>query len=97
MIVTRLTLMRWWQLLERAHDEMLARADALAGKVRKFEPSAEHPLELIIVDELGYLVALLPDRKKREHAEELLSALLVLGRAVGFCVIGRSRIHARRR
>lgn len=75
-------------LLERAHTEMQARADALAGKVRKFDPSPEHPLELIIVDELGYLVALLPDRKQREHCEKLLSALLVLGRAVGFSVIG---------
>ena len=46
------------QLLERAHKEMHARADALAGQVRKFDPSPEHPLELIIVDELGYLVAL---------------------------------------
>ena len=76
------------QLLERAYTEMLARADALAGKARKFDPSPEHPLELIIVDELGYLVALLPDRKQREQAEKMLSALLVLGRAVGFVVVG---------
>lgn len=75
-------------LLERAHREMHERADALAGKVRKFEPSPEHPLELIVVDELGYLVALLPDRKQRERCEAMLSALLVLGRAVGFVVVG---------
>lgn len=75
-------------LLERAHTEMLERADALAGHARKFEPSFEHPMELVVVDELGYLVALLPDRKQREHAEKMLSALLVLGRAVGFTVVG---------
>jgi S-DNA-T family DNA segregation ATPase FtsK/SpoIIIE len=74
--------------LEWAHDEMLARADALAGKVRKFDPSPVDPLEVLVIDELGYLVALVPDRKKREHVEKLLSALLVLGRAVGFTVIG---------
>jgi len=75
-------------LLERAHAEMLARADSLAGKSRKFDPSPEHPLEVIVVDELGYLVALLPDRKLRDRCETMLSALLVLGRAVGFTVIG---------
>lgn len=75
-------------LLDRAHDEMLARAASLAGQTRKFEPSREHPLEVLVIDELGYLVALIPDRKERERVEKLLSALLVLGRAVGFTVIG---------
>jgi DNA segregation ATPase FtsK/SpoIIIE, S-DNA-T family len=75
-------------LLKRVYGEMLARADELAGKVRKFEPSRRHPLEVLVVDELGYLVALIPDRKQREEAEKMLSAVLVLGRAVGFAVIG---------
>jgi DNA segregation ATPase FtsK/SpoIIIE, S-DNA-T family len=75
-------------LLERAHDELLMRADELSEKVRKFDPSETHPLEVLVVDELGYLVALLPDRKDREKAEKLLSAVLVLGRALGFVVVG---------
>jgi S-DNA-T family DNA segregation ATPase FtsK/SpoIIIE len=75
-------------LLERAAAEMLERADSLGGKVRKFEPSGIHPVNVIIVDELGYLSALLPDRKLRDRAEKALAALLVLGRAAGFVVVG---------
>jgi DNA segregation ATPase FtsK/SpoIIIE, S-DNA-T family len=75
-------------LLEAAHDEMQARADELAGQVRRFEPSPAHPLHVLVVDELGYLSALLPDRKLRDRVEKALSGILVLGRAVGFVVIG---------
>jgi hypothetical protein len=37
---------------------------------------------------LGYLLKLLPDRAQRQEAEHLLTTILVLGRAVGICVIG---------
>src|SRR3954471_7964925 len=76
------------ELLEQAHDQMQRRAAELAGKVRRFEPSPEFPLHVLIVDELGYLAAQLPDRKLRDRAEKALSGVLVLGRAVGFVVIG---------
>jgi DNA segregation ATPase FtsK/SpoIIIE, S-DNA-T family len=76
------------ELLEAAHDEMQRRAAELAGVARRFEPSPEHPLHVLIVDELGYLTALLPDRKLRDRAEKALSGVLVLGRAVGFTVVG---------
>lgn len=76
------------ELLQRAHDEMQARADALAGRTRKFDASPEYPLELLVVDELGYLAGLLPDRKQQQLAERLLSTILIFGRAVGFVVIG---------
>lgn len=76
------------ELLEAAHDAMQARAAELAGWTRRFEPSPESPLHVIIIDELGYLSALLPDRKLRERAERALSGVLVLGRAVGFTVVG---------
>lgn len=76
------------ELLERARDEMQQRADELGGQVRRFEPSERHPFNVVIIDELGYLSALLPDRKLRQRADEALSGILVLGRAVGFCVIG---------
>lgn len=75
-------------LLERAHDEMQARAGELVGRMRKFEPSEAHPLEVLVVDELGYLTALQPDRKLRDRAERALSGILALGRAVGFVVVG---------
>lgn len=76
------------ELLERAAAEMLERAEALAGKVRKFEPSELHPVNVIVIDELGYLSSLLPDRALRQRAEKALSAILVLGRAVGYVVVG---------
>jgi S-DNA-T family DNA segregation ATPase FtsK/SpoIIIE len=75
-------------LLEAAHAEMHARADELAGHARRFEPTPEQPLHVLVVDELGYLSALLPDRKQRARAEEALQGILVLGRAVGFTVVG---------
>lgn len=75
-------------LLERAAVDMMARADELSGKTRRFEPSELHPLNVIVIDELGYLSALLPDRKLRERADKALSAILVLGRAVGYVVVG---------
>ncbi len=76
------------ELLEAAVLEMNARADQLAGVARRFEPSTAHPLHVLVVDELGYLSALLPDRKLRARAEEALQAVLTLGRSVGFVVVG---------
>jgi DNA segregation ATPase FtsK/SpoIIIE, S-DNA-T family len=76
------------ELLRRAHDEMQRYADRLAGKARRFEPSVEHPLNVLVIDELGYMSALLPDRKLRAEAEQLMSAILALGRSVGFVVVG---------
>jgi S-DNA-T family DNA segregation ATPase FtsK/SpoIIIE len=76
------------QLLELAHAEMERTADRLAGYQRRFEPSSDYPLNVLVIDELGYLSALLPDRKLRERAEHLMQGILVLGRALGFSVIG---------
>lgn len=76
------------ELLERAAAEMLERAEALAGEARKVRPSVLHPVNVLFVDELGYLAALLPDRKLRDRAEKALSAILVLGRSVGWVVVG---------
>jgi S-DNA-T family DNA segregation ATPase FtsK/SpoIIIE len=76
------------ELLEAVVAEMNARADQLAGVARRFEPSTAHPLHVVVVDELGYLSALLPDRKLRARAEEALQAVLTLGRSVGFVVVG---------
>jgi S-DNA-T family DNA segregation ATPase FtsK/SpoIIIE len=67
---------------------MLRYADRLAGRARRFEPSVEHPLNVLVIDELGYMSALLPDRKLRAEAEQLMSAILALGRSVGFVVVG---------
>jgi len=76
------------ELLEKAHDEMQERASSLAGKARKFEPSRAMPMHVLVIDELGYLAALIQDRKVAAKVEKALSGILVLGRAVGFVVIG---------
>jgi len=60
----------------------------LQGKARKFTPSPNMPLNVIVVDELGYLSAMLPDRKLRERAEKAVSTILALGRAVGYSLVG---------
>ena len=57
---------KWWdhyacrakemiELLEEAVEDMYRRAENLAGIARKFTPSTEMPLNVIIVDELAYL------------------------------------------
>lgn len=76
------------EMLEACVKEMLERAEQLQGKVRKFTPSRETPLNVIVVDELGYLSAMLPDKKLRDRAEKAISTILALGRAVGFSLVG---------
>lgn len=75
-------------MLEECVDDMIKRARELQGKARKFTASPAMPLNVVIVDELGYLVALLPDRKLRGRAEKAVSALLIMGRAVGYAFVG---------
>jgi hypothetical protein len=89
----------WWEhyadneedivkMLEHCVHEMFERAGKLQGKVRKFTPTQQTPLNVIVVDELGYLSAMLPDRKLRERAEKAVSTILALGRAVGYSLVG---------
>lgn len=89
----------WWEhyadteadivtMLESCVQEMFERAGQLQGKARKFTPSPDMPLNVIVVDELGYLSAMLPDRKLRERAEKAVSTILALGRAVGYSLVG---------
>lgn len=76
------------KLLEECVTEMFARAGQLQGKARRFTPSVETPLNVVVVDELGYLSAMLPDKKLRERAEKAVSTILALGRAVGYSLVG---------
>ncbi len=75
-------------ILRDAVDELHYRTEAMSGRSRKFTPSKDMPLNVVIIDELGYLLRLLPDRAQRQEAQELLTTVLVLGRAVGICLIG---------
>lgn len=75
------------KLLETGAEVMDERCRTLRGKTRKFTPSVETPLVLILIDELATLTALLPDRSLSARAENALGLLLTKGRAPGFCVM----------
>jgi S-DNA-T family DNA segregation ATPase FtsK/SpoIIIE len=74
-------------MLDEASWAMDARCRDLRGKVRKFTPSVETPLVLVLVDELATLTALLPDRRLSAQVETALGLLLTKGRAPGFAVM----------
>lgn len=76
------------EALRRAVQTMENRSEQLAGHARKFTPTPEMPLEVVLIDELGYLLALVPDRKAQAEIKQLLNTLLNLGRAAGICVVG---------
>jgi len=48
---------------------------------------AEHPFVVILVDEVAFLTAYLPDRQLRDRVKAALATLTTQGRAVGFSVI----------
>jgi S-DNA-T family DNA segregation ATPase FtsK/SpoIIIE len=74
-------------MLESAVADMQARAKLLAGRQRDHAPSIEHPFVIVLVDEVAFLTAYLPDKGLRERVKAALSTLTTQGRAVGFCVI----------
>jgi len=93
--------MQWWdeyadtaegmvELLEKAVADMLERNKALQGKARKFTPSTETPLNVIIIDELAYLSGAV-DKKLQQRAQTAMRSILWLGRATGFSLVGASQ------
>jgi S-DNA-T family DNA segregation ATPase FtsK/SpoIIIE len=74
-------------MLEDAVAEMQARAAAFAGRQREHTPAVEHPLVVIVVDEVAFLTAYLPDKQLRDQIKAALATLTTQGRAVGFCVV----------
>ena len=74
-------------MLETAVADMQARAMKFAGKHRDHTPTVEHPFVVIIVDEVAFLTAYLPDKQLRDRVKAALATLTTQGRAVGFCVI----------
>jgi DNA segregation ATPase FtsK/SpoIIIE-like protein len=73
-------------LLEKAVNELLERNKQIQGKARKITPSPEMPLNVIVIDELAYLSALVPDKKLRDRAQAAIGTILLLGRATGYCL-----------
>jgi hypothetical protein len=89
----------WWEhyadtdvgmveLLEQAVREMFDRGSQLQGVARKFTPSPQTPLNVIVIDELGYLSSLLTDKKLQMRADIAIKTLLMQGRSNGFAVVG---------
>ncbi|MGZ0150374.1 FtsK/SpoIIIE domain-containing protein [Kribbella sp. WER1] len=77
-------------LLEQAADDMDDRAKYLRGRARKFTPSQQTPLVLVIVDELMQLTTLLPGpdgRRQMGRVETALGRLLSKGRGPGYAVL----------
>jgi S-DNA-T family DNA segregation ATPase FtsK/SpoIIIE len=74
-------------MLEDAVTAMQARAARFAGIHRDHAPTLEHPFTVILVDEVAFLTAYLPNRQLRDRVKAALATLTTQGRAVGFCVI----------
>jgi S-DNA-T family DNA segregation ATPase FtsK/SpoIIIE len=74
-------------MLEDAVTQMQARAAQFAGRHRDHAPTPEHPFTVVLVDEVAFLAAYLPDRQLRDRVKAALATLTTQGRAVGFCVI----------
>lgn len=74
-------------LLEEAAALMEARADRLAGFVRKHTPTVEEPMYVVVIDEWASLTAF-ADRAIRQRADVATGLLLSKGRAVSFPVLG---------
>jgi DNA segregation ATPase FtsK/SpoIIIE, S-DNA-T family len=75
-------------MLEQCVDAMHERTKHMQGMSRKFQPSVDFPLNVLVIDEMGYLAAYLPDKRLRERADKAVRALLAKGRAPGFAVVG---------
>jgi len=54
---------------------------------RKHTPTAIEPLVVVVVDEMAFLTAYMPDRELRNRIINWLAVLLTQGRAVGFVVV----------
>jgi DNA segregation ATPase FtsK/SpoIIIE, S-DNA-T family len=74
-------------MLEDAVRDMQARAGVLAGRQRDHTPTTEHPFVVVLVDEVAFLTAYLPDKAVRERVKAALATLTTQGRAVGYCVV----------
>jgi S-DNA-T family DNA segregation ATPase FtsK/SpoIIIE len=75
-------------LLDEAVDQLHERAQRMRAQGRrKHSPSVVEPLVVVVVDELAFLTAYMPDRDLRKRITASLSVLLSKGRAVGFTVV----------
>ena len=74
-------------MLETAVADMQARAARFAGVQRDHTPTPEDPFTVVLVDEVAFLTAYQPDRKRKDRIMAALATLTTQGRAVGYCVV----------
>jgi DNA segregation ATPase FtsK/SpoIIIE, S-DNA-T family len=66
---------------------MQERASRKAGKQRDHTPTADEPLEVIVLDEVAFLTAYQRSKALRDTILEALATLTTQGRAVGYVVV----------
>ena len=54
---------------------------------RDHTPTLEDPFTVVLVDEVAFLTAYQPDRKRKDRIMAALATLTTQGRAVGYCVV----------
>jgi S-DNA-T family DNA segregation ATPase FtsK/SpoIIIE len=82
------TLAEMADLLDAAVDQLHDRAQRMRADGRRTHTATvAEPLVIVIVDELAFLTAYLPDRDIKKRITAALSVLLSKGRAVGFSVV----------
>jgi S-DNA-T family DNA segregation ATPase FtsK/SpoIIIE len=74
-------------MLETAVADMQARASRFAGVQRDHTPTIQDPFTVVLVDEVAFLTAYQPDRKRKDRIMAALATLTTQGRAVGYCVV----------
>lgn len=74
-------------VLHRLTDLMESRGQRMSGISRNHSATPAEPLIVLLLDELATLTAYLSDRSMRKECEELLSAILSKGRALGIVVV----------
>ncbi len=76
------------ELLEKCARDMHERLKHMQGDSRKITPTVATPLNVLVIDEMGYLAAYMPDKKLRERADVAVRAILAKGRSPGFACLG---------
>lgn len=74
-------------LIEEFREQMNGRKQQLKGVARKFTPSVDMPLNVLLVDELAACTKLM-DKKRKEQFALVLAEILTQGRALGYSVVG---------
>ena len=82
-------------MLEQAVADMQARASRFAGVQRDHTPTLEDPFTVVLVDEVAFLTAYQPDRKRKDRIMAALATLTTQGARSATAWSPRCRTRAR--